>query len=76
MAEFVEQPLWPGNHYVAAAVSGSVSQFIAISGSSRENFPARAVSIYRDLITIKRLTTRAIGLIKDAAGNEASRYRA
>jgi len=41
MAEFVEQALYPGNHYVAAAVSDSVSQFIAMSGSCRENFPAR-----------------------------------
>lgn len=32
------------------------------------------VSIYRNLITIKRLTTRAISLIKDVVQNEASCY--
>jgi len=78
MPEFVEQPLYSGNHYVTV-VSGTVSQFIAISGS----FPPRgasstvracaSASIYCNFITIKRLITRAISLIKDVARNEVSR---
>lgn len=85
MPEFVEQPLYSGNHYVAV-VSGSIRNLSQYPEVFVEMFRcalhhltrARSrslVSIYYNLITIKRLTTRAISLIKDVEQNEISCFR-
>jgi len=82
MPEFVEQPLYSGNHYVAV-VSGSVrnlSQYPEVFAEIFRCiiFHARArasISIYHNLIMIKRLTTHAISLIRDAGQNKISCFR-
>lgn len=82
MPEFVEQPLYSENHYVAV-VSGSVRNlsqypevFAEIFCRALHHLPhaPALISIYHNLITIKRLTTCAISLIKDVGQNEISRF--
>lgn len=80
MPEFVEQPLYSENHYIAV-VSGSVCNlsqypevFAEIFRRALHHLPHESapVSIYHNLIMIKRLTTRTISLIKDVGQNEIS----